>query len=192
MKCDRIFGFFLERSGDAAGGGIQLQPVGQPINREGHGPVSGGGNGIQKWRTRADAENLRSIDARGRTGFGRKRDKPGRGNWIGLRARCRSGGLRGQFSGGNRRQCQNGKRKQSATHVPMSLFVAISDHCIVRNNSFETRHSLPFPWPDSSPKKRLRGWSEYRSLSVAGNRIDHNPDFTQGDCIWPDAAMPRQ
>ena len=59
-----MFALGVERAGDVSGGGIHFQSLGQAVDGELHGPLAGGGNGVEQRRARPDAEDRRAVDPR--------------------------------------------------------------------------------------------------------------------------------
>ena len=59
-----VFAPLGERAGDASRDGVNGKPAGEFLDAEGHGPVAGGRDGIKERRIRADAEDVRAVDAR--------------------------------------------------------------------------------------------------------------------------------
>ena len=72
---DQMFPLVLQQTGDAAGGGIQLQTGGEILGGESHGTFSRGGDRVQKRRAGTHPEDFRAGDARGRRHLGRERGR---------------------------------------------------------------------------------------------------------------------
>ncbi len=63
-QCDSIGAGFLKRTGNLACGGVDRQPLRQPVNGKLYWPLAGGGNHIEQWRAEPHAEHCRPVDSR--------------------------------------------------------------------------------------------------------------------------------